>query len=97
MTNDLLGQLPHVPRLPISVFDEFGRSADDRVHAYAISYAAAAQSAERERCARLCELKGADAYTQALEAEGWTAAELYAFATAAESIAAAIRSANAKA
>lgn len=56
--------------------------------------AEAAVAAERERCARLCEFKVADAHTQALVAEGWTASELAAFATAAESIAAAIQGPN---
>ena len=49
------GTLPYVPPLPFAVFDEFGRGADDRVHAYAIVHAAAAVAAERERCAKVCE------------------------------------------
>jgi len=47
--------LPHVPPLPFAVFDEFGRGADDRVHAYAIVHAAAAVAEERERIRALVE------------------------------------------
>jgi hypothetical protein len=36
--------------LPFAVFDEFGRSADDRVQ----DYAAACVAEERERCAQKC-------------------------------------------
>lgn len=46
---DGLGPLPHVPPPPFAVFDEFGRRADDRVHAYAIAYATAAVAIEQER------------------------------------------------
>lgn len=46
---DGLGPLPHVPPPPFAVFDEFGRRADNRVHAYAIAYATAAVAIEQKR------------------------------------------------
>jgi hypothetical protein len=51
---------------------------------------AAASAAERERCIGLCHLKLNEAYTRILHSEGWSNTEVFAFTTAAESIAAAI-------
>jgi hypothetical protein len=45
--------LPHVPKFPGALFDEFGQRADERVHVYAMVHAAAAEAAEREHMAEL--------------------------------------------
>jgi hypothetical protein len=57
--------LPHVPKFPGALFDEFGQRADERVHVYAMVHAAAAQAAERDKyqCLRAL-LAGADILAQ---------------------------------
>ena len=53
------------PPFPIAVFDEFGRSIDDKVQDYAHARAAAATLAERERAAKVCEQHGTAGFSYA--------------------------------
>lgn len=53
MTHEL-GPLK-VLAFPIAVFDEFGRSIDDKVQDYAAAEVHLAVAAGRERCALICD------------------------------------------